>query len=520
MATKDSSIRAPVPVPAFGNSHEMAIYGLARFFLPRALVANIAEEQEAEEQAKLAARKPKPFDYRDRTNAGDLASIRAGTENDLEDAHALAHQVFKGKTALDSFTAKFSRELFVAVALFFTYNERRCTFPLMIDFLTDKDWSSPLQMLLSLQSGFVRGASAHANDFMDAFHYSVSKIDGEEKNLVARCVTHWESVLTPKKPKVKKTARTVQVFQPEAIRKALGLIDNMREESRAGGKVMLKNAYVNEGHRTVPDARQAVQKLETAKTRFENLIEPIGRLQTDLTLAGAMPPDEFRITPILLLGDPGIGKTFLAMQLADALGVKTDKISAGGAQGGFMLSGSHSSWHSARNGSLFTLLAEGKSAAPVMVIDEVDKIVDSKFPVLPVLLDLFEPDTARGFKDEFFDMQFDASRVIFILTANTLEGIPTPLLSRLEVFDVPRPQPEQRLRIIQAVAETLRHKTKKQIELDETVCNELAERVDLDLRKTTRLVKEAFAKAVAAGAAMARFEMPKKEGRRAIGFGC
>lgn len=520
MATRDFSTPTPGPGPAFSSSFEIATFDRTRLFLPRTLVANIAEEKEAAAQAKLAAQKSKPFDYRDRTNAGDLASIRAGTEDDLEDTHALAYQVFKGKTALDSFTAKFSRELFVAVALFFTYNERHCTFPLMIDFLTDKDWSSPLQMLLSLQSGFVRGASAHANDFMDAFHYSVSKIDGEEKNLVARCVTHWESVLIPKQPKAKKTARTVQVFQPEAIRKALGLVGDMREESRAGGTVMLKNAHTNEGHRTVPDARQAVQKLEAAKASFENLIEPLARLQTDLTLAGAMPADEFRITPILLLGDPGIGKTFLATQLAEALGVNTDKISAGGAQGGFMLAGSHSSWHSARNGSLFTLLAEGKSAAPVMVIDEVDKIVDSKFPVLPVLLDLFEPDTARCFKDEFFDMRFDASRVIFVLTANTLEGIPTPLLSRLEVFDVPRPQPEQRLRIIQSVAEYLRHKTHKQIELDEAVCNDLAERVDLDLRKTTRLVKEAFAKAVAAGAAMARFEMPKKEGRRAIGFGC
>lgn len=518
MATKDFS--TPTPGPAFGNGYEMASFERTRLFLPRALVADIAEEQEAAAQAKLTTRKPKLFDYRDRTNAGDLASIRAGTNNDLEDAEALAYQVFKGKAALDSFTSKFSRELFVAVALFFTYNEKECTFPLMIDFLTDKDWDSPLQMLLSLRSGFVSGASDHAATFMDSFQYCVGKIHGEEKNLIARCVTNWEAVLAPKQPKAKKAARTVQVFQPEAIRKALGLVGDMREESRAGGKVMLKNAHTNEGHRTVPNARQAVEKLETAKGRFENLIEPLARLQTDLTLAGAMPPDEFRITPILLLGDPGIGKTFLATQLAEALGVNTDKISAGGAQGGFMLAGSHSSWHSARNGSLFTLLAEGTSAAPVMVIDEVDKIVDSKFPVLPVLLDLFEPDTARCFKDEFFDMRFDASRVIFVLTANTLEGIPTPLLSRLEVFEVPRPQPEQRLRIIQAVAETLRHKTKKQIELDEAVCNDLAERVDLDLRKTTRLVKEAFAKAVAAGAAMARFEMPKKEGRRAIGFGC
>jgi ATP-dependent Lon protease len=141
---------------------------------------------------------------------------------------------------------------------------------------------------------------------------------------------------------------------------------------------ILQSAQANAGCRTVPNAKVANAKLEAAKSRFENLVEPIERLQTDLVLSGAMRPQGFRITPLLLLGEPGIGKTFLATQLADALGVSTEKMSAGGVQASFQLVGSHSGWSSARPGLFFSMLALGDSAAPVMVVDEVDKIYDDR----------------------------------------------------------------------------------------------------------------------------------------------
>lgn len=125
-----------------------------------------------------------------------------------------------------------------------------------------------------------------------------------------------------------------------------------------------------------------------------------------------MDPKRFRITPTLLLGDPGIGKTFLASELAKGLGGSTEKISAGGMQGGFQLTGSHSIFTSAKYGQVFKALAEGKTTSPVFVIDEVDKFgLDERYPILPVLLDLFEHDTACCFKDEFLEMNFDASRI-------------------------------------------------------------------------------------------------------------
>ena len=191
------------------------------------------------------------------------------------------------------------------------------------------------------------------------------------------------------------------------------------------------------------------------------------------------------------------------MQMAQSLGVDIAKISADGAQGGFQLTGSHTSWTGARPRSLTALLAAGKSAAPVIVINEIDKIVDTHYPVLPVLLNLLERGTAKQFRDEFSEMEIDASKIIFVLTANSTVGIPEPLLSRVEVFNVPRPEAKQRLRIIHGIETKLCQETGLQFTLDQPSSRSLAERREIDLRAVTSLVKDAFAKAIAANKTIA-----------------
>lgn len=453
----------------------------------------------------------------------NLASIRIGTNHDLADASALATQLLnKSKRGMDSVTFELSKDMFVAVALHLSYNQKNVSFKDMLEYLTDPRWDSAKQMLSCLcncSKSFLQQDAAlwHKGFNVKTEHLSNDRISGLAKYFHVQ----WQKAFELAKPVSKKKARprsSIQVFKQGDVAKALNLMSEVKAEIRIGGDVLLENAKLNDGYRSIPDAKKAWQKLEAAKSNFENLIDPISRLQMDLVLASAMKAENFHITPILLLGDPGIGKTHLATQLGKALGVSMEKISAGGAQGGFQLTGSHTSWTGARPGSLVSVLAKGASAAPVVVIDEIDKIVDGRYPVLPVLLDLFEPDTAKDFKDEFLEMRFDASRVIFVLTANSLEGVPTSLLSRLEVFDVPRPEPEQRLRIIQGEAAKLRLDTKRDIELDRDASESLAHRKDLDLRKTTRLVREAFSKAIDAGDKFAKLIIPKVEGQRRMGF--
>lgn len=493
--------------------------------LPDAVTQSIVRKREAEAKASLAALAVEtPPAFAPPPNSIAFACIRLGTKHDLADAVAFATQTLaKGPSALDNATSELSKDLFVAVALDIAYSKKNATIKDMLEFIGDPRWEDSRQILAHLWNGLSNGfRQKEAARWLNSFVQNTKCLSaGGADNLIKQSLLQWEAASNPRKATKKKVQLrpSIQVFKQELIAKALTKMSSIKEEKKAGGDRVLANAQFNNGFRFVPDTRKAGIRLEAAKSRFENLVEPIDQLQVDLVLAGAMAPEDFHVTPILLLGDPGIGKTYLAMQLAEALGVATEKISAGGAQGGFQLTGAHSGWNDARPGSLITLLAEGMSASPVVVIDEVDKIVDARYPVLPVLLDLLESDTARSFKDEFFEIQFDASRIIFVLTANSLEGVPAPLLSRVEVFNVPRPEPEQRLRIIQSVAKQLRLKTKRQIRIDPSTGEMLADRTDIDLRKTTRLVKEAFTRAMLSGETVAKLLIPKLEGRRTIGFG-
>ncbi len=455
----------------------------------------------------------------------DLSCIRVGTDNDLADAIALAGRLLDGTSPnLDFVTRQFSFDLLVAVLLSTAYDKTRSkTLKDVLYFLVDPLWDSPRQLLTSFAGEVEAWKQASAAQWRKGLTRKLERVPDEEAfGAVTRCYLHWrhafEDLACVGEVRLK-PSNSVAVFDQQALAKAMLLVSGLQADRKAGTERILQNAQVDDGYRVVPDACHASTKLEEAKARFENLVEPISRLQTDLVLAAAMDPDEFRITPILLLGDPGIGKTYLATQLAEALGVATEKVSAGGAQGGFQFTGSHSTWTGARPGSIITLLAEGRSASPVIVIDEVDKIgTTAQYPVLPVLLDLLEPNTAKQFKDQFFEMAFDASRMIFVLTANSLDGVPAALLSRVEVFEVPQPEPAQRLRIIEQVAAQLRLKTKTQIAMDPGKCNLLAERMDIDLRRLSRLVKEGFAKAMQLGESLASIVIPPFSGKRSIGF--
>jgi ATP-dependent Lon protease len=453
----------------------------------------------------------------------DLSSIRTDTKYDLSDAMTLASRLLAQSTAaLDRASAAMSNDLLVAISMSLAYEHGDGNLIDVLNFLRDPLWDCAAQIFQEFfqpePAAFQQAEAAH---WMSVFRRKIRKLtSGKKEKLVADCYLHWTSAGQPivKSRRSTKTLARTQVFDPDDLAKAAVRVGELKDDRRDAGVRILQNAHSNSGNRTLPDTKAAHVRLEEAKSRFENLVEPIGRLQTDLILAAAMKPSDFRVTPLLLLGAPGIGKTFLATQLAEALGVSTEKISAGGAQGGFQLTGSHSSWTGSRPGMLFSLLAEGDSAAPVVVIDEVDKIHDTQYPVLPVLLDLLDAGSSKQFKDEFFELQFDASRIIFVLTANSIENVPPALLSRVEVFNVPAPEPAQRLRIIQETAEILRSKTKRKITLCGRTVGILSERVDIDLRRVTRLVHEAFTRAMQAGDAVAGIAVPKQDGKRSIGF--
>lgn len=108
--------------------------------------------------------------------------------------------------------------------------------------------------------------------------------------------------------------------------------------------------------------------------------------------------------------------------------------------------------------------------------------------------------------------------MIVVLTSNDLDRVPPPLLSRVEVFDIPTPDPEQRMQIILAKVGCLQRSTGKHIQLEEDGATSLAERTDLDLRQLHRTVIVAFAIARATGKRIATLALPPPAKRQPIGF--
>lgn len=150
--------------------------------------------------------------------------------------------------------------------------------------------------------------------------------------------------------------------------------------------------------------------------------------------------DALEITPMLLLGPPGVGKTHFAREVSQLLGTGLGFISMSSLTAGWVLSGASSQWKGARPGKVFETLVDGQYANPVMVVDEIDKARgEHAYDPLGALYALLEHDTAQSFTDEFAEVSIDASQVIWVATANDARAIPDPILNRMNVFEVLMP---------------------------------------------------------------------------------
>jgi ATP-dependent Lon protease len=150
--------------------------------------------------------------------------------------------------------------------------------------------------------------------------------------------------------------------------------------------------------------------------------------------------DPLEITPMLLLGDPGIGKTHFAKRLSALLGTHYGFVGMSSVTAGWILSGSSSQWKNAKPGKVFETLVYSDYANPVMVIDEIDKAAnDGQYDPLGALYSLLEYDTAKEFADEYAEVPIDARDVIWVATANDVRHIPDPILNRMNVYNIERP---------------------------------------------------------------------------------
>src|ERR1700742_4271948 len=243
-----------------------------------------------------------------------------------------------------------------------------------------------------------------------------------------------------------------RVYDLDQVKTALnGLGDGSNEALRATYEKMLKTGNLR--FCVKPNRMPSIDDLIDALPNFAAPLDDV-RKQVALCLETE---DRLELMPILLLGEPGIGKTHFAKQLARLLGTSCHYIAMSSLTAGWILSGASSQWRNAKPGKVFDALVNGSYANPVMTVDEIDKATgDAQYDPLGALYALLEHDTAQTFTDEFAEIPINAGNVVWIATANDARSIPEPLMNRMNVYEIPAPDRDGSRRIAQAIYHEIR----------------------------------------------------------------
>lgn len=271
---------------------------------------------------------------------------------------------------------------------------------------------------------------------------------------------------------------SLQLFDPKEAGASLQRVRG--DDGAVALKRLLVRMEKEHGRRRL-GALPKFEALDRLEHRFPHFKEVLSFVRRSLALAGMGTEQGFvRVPPLLLRGEPGAGKSYFAQELAKALSVPYEERDLSVTSEAFVLMGMDSSWKNAKSGLVFEALYQGEVANPLVCLNEVDKARESGNSNSPIsaLYTLLEPANARRFKDEFVGVTMDASRIIWVLTANH-GPLPEPILSRLEVFDIQQPSFEQCRQIAQSVWADLQVQEFPKghgfsAELQEDLCDEVA----------------------------------------------
>ncbi len=243
-----------------------------------------------------------------------------------------------------------------------------------------------------------------------------------------------------------------EAHMPEHVAKVFGKeLEKLRRIPPQSPDYAVQYAYLStllelpwnvhsEGSTDIPGASQVLEAdhygLEKVK---ERILEQLAVMINN--------PDG-RSPIICLVGPPGVGKTSLGQSIARALGRKYQRVSLGGVNDESEIRGHRRTYIGAMPGRIIDAIKRAGTSNPVIILDEVDKLGrDFKGDPSSALLEVLDPEQNCHFHDNYIDVDFDLSNVLFIATANTLSTMQQPLLDRMEVIDIAGYLPEEKVAI-------------------------------------------------------------------------
>ncbi len=194
---------------------------------------------------------------------------------------------------------------------------------------------------------------------------------------------------------------------------------------------------------SLPDLASLTAIQVRLEDEFPWACSAVGEVLGELRLKRRCGALSCRLTPVLIAGGPGVGKTRFARRLAEELNLGFRAINVGGMQDSNALLGTSRGWSTGQPSPLLDLLLRSHSASALVLLDEVEKAANNTVnspPIASALLALLEPESNRNWYDLFLQTECDLSMMSFILTCNSLQSLSKPLLSRcrLVYFDQPK----------------------------------------------------------------------------------
>ena len=188
----------------------------------------------------------------------------------------------------------------------------------------------------------------------------------------------------------------------------------------------------------VLDIKRAIDSLNAKHFGLEKVKERILEHIAVLQMAEKLKNKDVKSPILCLVGPPGVGKTTLAMSIASAMNRNLARISLGGVHDDAEIRGHRRTYIGSMPGRIVQALRKAKSMNPLILLDEIDKMSsDFRGDPASAILEVLDPEINTEFTDHFMEVGIDLSRVFFVATANTPDGIPAPLYDRMEIVRIP-----------------------------------------------------------------------------------